>query len=102
MPKEEGIKVCLLEDDVPKNVWLFVETTAVINKYLGERLWDSANILFLCEVSPTHFSIHQWSCWQWCITAVEEKDLKEKQKQKYKEEKKKKRRQERKKRKGAT
>lgn len=57
--KERGAKSHLLEREVSKNVWVFVRTTAIINRYLGEILGDSGNILFLHEVSPTDFIVHQ-------------------------------------------
>lgn len=62
----------LLEGRIANNLWTNVKSTPAINKYLEEKLWDYANILFFLNVSPAIFSIyHSGSClqqlllWQW-------------------------------------
>lgn len=72
--KERGAKSHLLDREVSKNVWVFVRTTAIINRYLGEILGDSGNILFLHEVSPLILSFISGSCLQWFITAMEKRN----------------------------
>lgn len=54
--KERGVKPLLLEGGTSKDLWASVRTSVVINQYFGEMLSGHANIPFLLQVLPTHFS----------------------------------------------
>lgn len=68
--KGRRIKIHFLVEGITKELWTYVKSITVINKYLGDRVWGYANTLFLNISHPLILAFSCRICLQqllpWC------------------------------------